>query len=96
MKNGLQDESIHNIQVISSLDTATINEKNTLDVNIKSGSNQILLCNDYENDIVYYINYGRDYFIYRIKDGKSELVVEMPAKSIFHKRGKLYFILEFL
>ncbi len=66
----------------------------TLGVNIKSDQNQVLLCKDPVYDIVYYVNYGIDYYIYRLKDNKSELVVKLPAKRLFCIGGKLYFILE--
>jgi|GEM_PF-893572 len=67
-----------------------------LGVNIKAEkeNNQLLLCKDPVYDIVYYVNYGVDYFIYRLKEGKSELAVEMPAKRLFCINGKLYFMLE--
>lgn len=53
---------------------------------------QVLVCKDPVYDITYYVNYGRDYYIYAIRDGISELVVELPGRELFCKEGELYFI----
>jgi len=86
LKKGLKDESLVAKE-------KNVNGYGNISVNIKE-DNQVLLCKDPVYDIVYYVNYGVDYFIYRIKDGKSELVASMPAKRLFCIDGKLYFILE--
>ena len=52
----------------------------------------VLVCKDPVYDITYYINYGRDYYIYAYRNGVAELVVEIPAKDLFCKEGELYFI----
>lgn len=87
LTNGLKDESL---QAVGEDGTGIGN----LEVNIKGEHNQVLLCKDPVYDVVYYVNYDVDYFIYRIKDGKSELVVELPAKRLFCRDGKLYFMLD--
>ena len=63
-------------------------------MNIKGEENQVLLCKDPVYDVVYYVNYKEDYYIYRLKDGKPELVVELPARRLFCRNGNLYFMLE--
>lgn len=87
LTNGLKDESL---QAVGEDGTGIGN----LEVNIKGEHNQVLLCKDPVYGVVYYVNYDVDYFIYRIKDGKSELVVELPAKRLFCRDGKLYFMLD--
>lgn len=82
---GLKDENL----VVKGKNDDYIN----LSINIKE-ENYGLLCNDPVYNILYYINLGVDNFIYRIKDGKSELVLELPAKRLFCMDGKLYFMLE--
>lgn len=62
--------------------------------NIYGETNEILLCKDPVYNIVYYVNYGDDYYIYRLKDGQSQLVVEIPAKRLFAVNGNLYFMVE--
>jgi len=52
------------------------------------------VCIDDATGVVYYVNVGRDYFIYRIKDGKSELAVELPANYLYTHEGVLYFLLD--
>lgn len=63
-----------------------------LPMNVKNDKNAVLLCKDPVYDIVYYVNYGDDNFIYRLKNGKSELVVEIPARRLFCVKGELFFI----
>lgn len=87
MKDGLKDDTLITVRD----DEASYG---LLRVNIKGEKNQVLLCKDPVYNIVYYVNYGNDYYIYRLKDGKSELVVELPARRLFCVEGKLYFILD--
>ncbi len=52
----------------------------------------VLVCKDPVYDITYYVNYGRDYYIYAMRDGVSELAVELPGRELFCREGELYFI----
>ena len=52
----------------------------------------VLVCKDPVYDITYYVNYGRDNYIYAYRNGTSELAVEIPARDLFCKEGELYFI----
>ena len=54
----------------------------------------LLLCPDPVYGITYYVNYGRDYFIYALRDGVSEPAVEAPARELYCKDGELYFLLD--
>lgn len=52
----------------------------------------ILVCRDPVYGITYYVDYGRDYYIYALRDGVSELAAAVPAKDLFCRDGELYFI----
>lgn len=66
-----------------------------LQENIKETENLLLFCPEPLYGMTYYVNHGNDYFIYVLKeDGKAELVVEIPAKRLFFRDGKLYFMVE--
>lgn len=54
----------------------------------------LLVCPDPLYGINYYVDYGGDYFIYAVRDGKAELAVKIPAKRLFCRGGKLYFMVE--
>lgn len=62
--------------------------------NVLNEENMVLLCHDPMYNVTYYVNYGEDYYIYRIKEGKKELLVELSARRLFVKDGNLYFILD--
>lgn len=89
LKDGLKDESLVCTGFLQA-------DNQELGVNVKGEgnyTNHVLVCKDKEHDVLYYVNYGYDYFIYRQKNGISEPVVEMPAERLFFQDGKLYFVL---
>jgi len=51
----------------------------------------VLVCKDPVYDITYYVNYGRDYFIYAKRGDMTQKVLEIPAKDLFCRQGILYF-----
>lgn len=51
----------------------------------------VLVCKDPVYDITYYVNYGRDYYIYAKRGDTSECVVEIPARDLYCREGVLYF-----
>lgn len=51
----------------------------------------VLVCKDPVYDITYYVNYGRDYFVYAKRGDEVEKVLEIPAKDLFCRQGILYF-----
>lgn len=55
---------------------------------------RVLVCKDPVYDITYFVNYGKDYYIYAIRDGKTELAVELPASELYCREGELYFMIE--
>ena len=87
MKNGLKDDTL----AVVGKDEDGYGD---LGVNIKTEDSLLLLSKDPVYDVVYYVNYNVDNFIYRIKDGKAELAVELPARRLFCQNGILYFIID--
>lgn len=55
---------------------------------------RVLLCKDPVYDITYYVNYGRDYYIYALRGETSELAVQIPASELYCRKGELYFMAE--
>lgn len=60
-------------------------------------SNQIngmaaMVCYDPVYDLDYFVNHGRDEYIYVKRGNKAELAVEIPAKDLFCRNGELYFV----
>ena len=51
----------------------------------------VLVCKDPVYGITYYVNYGRDYFIYAKRGDTSECVVEISARDLYCREGVLYF-----
>ena len=49
------------------------------------------VCKDPVYDITYYVNYGRDYYIYAKRGEESECAVEIPARDLYCREGVLYF-----
>ena len=67
------------------------------EANLSNGKGNVeshLVCKDPVYDITYFVNYGRDFFIYASRSGVSEVAVEIPAKDLFCREGELYFIVE--
>lgn len=54
----------------------------------------MVFCVDETTGNVYFVNMGKDYYIYRIKEGEVELAVELPAKELCMWDGTLYFMLD--
>lgn len=52
----------------------------------------VLVCRDPVYGITYYVNYGRDNFIYAYRDGEKELAVAISARDLYCRKGELYFI----
>mgnify|MGYP001062242679 CR=1 FL=1 len=63
-------------------------------VNINGLDGVIPMCYDSFYNILYYVNYGADYCIYACREGRTEKVAEVPAKRLFCREGKLYFMVE--
>lgn len=62
--------------------------------NVQSWEDVVPLCLDPLYGILYYVDYGGDYMIHAVYNGESVRAVELPAKRLFCREGKLYFLLE--
>ena len=58
------------------------------------GARESLFCIDGATGISYFVNQGKDYYLYQLKDGKADLVVAMPVKEVFAYGGFVYFMIE--
>ena len=58
------------------------------------GARTSLFCIDGATGISYFVNQGKDYYLYQLKDGKADLVVAMPAKEVFAYGGFVYFMID--
>ena len=45
--------------------------------------------------VVYFVNFNKDWHIYRMKDGEAEKAVPLPANNLCMYDGSLYFMIEF-
>lgn len=52
-----------------------------------------LVCPDEENGVTYYVNCGRDDYLYRLEDGESTPVLSQVVSSLNIWDGELYFVL---
>lgn len=53
-----------------------------------------LFCVDESTGVIYFVNQGRDYYLYRIKNGEVELAVAMPVKELYPYQGSIYFMID--
>ena len=53
-----------------------------------------LFCIDESTGVIYFVNQGKDYYLYRLKDGEVELVVDMPVKEVYPYNDSVYFMIE--
>lgn len=82
-----------NLTKVGTDDTYYCNAEENLS-NGKMAIESHLVCKDPVYDITYYVNYGRDYYIYASHSGVTEVAVEIPAKDLFCREGELYFIVD--
>lgn len=53
-----------------------------------------LFCIDESTGVIYFVNQGKDCYLYRLKDGEVTLVVDMPVKELHPYGGSVYFMIE--
>ena len=82
------------LELVEASDLASYNAANRILFQDTAGTNNSLFCIDADTGVVYFVNQMHDYYIYRLKDGKAELAVSMPAKELCCWEGKLYFMVE--
>ena len=55
-----------------------------------------MFCLDETTGVVYFVNEGKDNFLYRMKDGEVVLAVAMPMKQLYPYEGSVYFMVDAL
>ena len=53
-----------------------------------------LFCLDPDTGVAYFVNQNKDWCIYRLVNGRTELAVGLPARELYVVNGTVYFILE--
>ena len=53
-----------------------------------------MFCLDETTGVVYFVNEGKDNFLYRMKDGEVALAVAMPMKQLYPYEGSVYFMVD--
>ena len=58
------------------------------------GTGTSLFCIDEKTGAIYFVNQGKDCFLYRMKEGEVALAVAMPVKDIYPYEGSIYFMID--
>ena len=61
--------------------------------NVAVNENSVF-CLDETTGVIYFVNQGKDNFLYRIKDGEVKLAVAMPVQQIYPYEGFVYFMVD--
>jgi len=80
------------IEVTEPRDVALYNAMNDMYSNSLEENNQYFCVSPYSGT-VYFVNQGKDYYLYRIKDGEVALAVELPVMCLCTYEDKVYFML---
>lgn len=88
----LEGKKLEQLTVIGTDDMFYCNLEENMKIEYGSDKAPVLVCKDPVYDITYYVNYGRDYYIYAYRNNEAELAVAIPARDLFCKEGELYFI----
>ena len=62
--------------------------------NGRPGTGTSLFCIDEKTGVIYFVNQGKDCFLYRMKEGEVALAVAMPVKDIYPYEGSIYFMMD--
>ena len=68
-----------------------LNRKLSLDAEIGWEGNSDF-CVDETTGIIYFVNQGKDNYLYQIKEGEVQVAVEMPVQQIYPYQGLVYFM----
>lgn len=88
----LEGKKLEQLTVVGADDTFYCNLEENMKPEYGMESTPVLVCKDPVYDITYYVNYGRDEYIYAYREEMAELVVAIPARDLFCREGELYFI----
>lgn len=88
------ESGIREVQVAES-DAATDSQINIQrDLSLGEDYERLSVCYSKEFDVLYYINFSDNKFIYRLKDDEVKVAVEIPANHLYMYNGDLYFRVE--
>ena len=51
-------------------------------------------CVDETTGVIYFVNQGKDNYLYQIKEGEVQVAVEMPVQQIYPYQGLVYFMVD--
>ena len=69
-----------------------LNRKLSIDVAIGlEGTSDF--CMDETTGIVYFVNQGKDDYLYQIREGEIKLAVALPVKQVYPYQGDIYFMI---
>lgn len=88
----LEGKKLEQLTVVGADDAFYCNLEENMKPEYGMESRPVLVCKDPVYDITYYVNYGRDEYIYAYREEMAELVVAIPARDLFCREGELYFI----
>lgn len=88
----LVGEKLDQLTVTGTDDTFYCNLEENIKMERLGNTTKGLVCKDPVYDITYYVNYGRDYYIYAYRNGETQLAAAIPAKDLYCREGELYFI----
>lgn len=91
-KVSLEGKKLENLTAVGKDDAFYCNQEENIKPEYGMDITPVLVCKDPVYDITYYVNYGRDYYIYAYRNETSELAVAIPARDLFCREGELYFI----
>ena len=77
-----------NVEIYNSL-----NRKVNNDIAVRVHENSVF-CLDETTGVVYFVNQGKDNFLYRMKDGEVALAVAMPMQQLYTYQGSVYFMVD--
>lgn len=95
LRDGISNDVLY--EVLTQTDASEYAKYNVLNRMLSQDGDknqQSLFCIDSDTGVVYFVNQNKDWFIYRLKDGRAELAVALPAKELYCNNGILYFMIE--
>ncbi|MBP3595675.1 MAG: hypothetical protein J6J44_14230 [Lachnospiraceae bacterium] len=90
----LEGKGLGELTVKGTDNTYYCNLEENLKMAFTADNDPIYVCKDPVYDLTYYVNYGRDNFIYVYRKEGSVLAMAIPARDLYCKEGELYFIAE--
>ena len=95
-KNIIKTEGLCEVlEATSNFETTYNSFHRMIDIISKDGmAGTSLFCIDERTGVIYFVNQGKDCFLYRIKEGEVALAVAMPVKDIYPYEDSIYFMVD--